>query len=105
MSDSPRIDPELVLWRTAPEGAAERPLLILLHGYGADEHDLFALAAHLPDAYDVAAVRAPLTPPWPSPGYSWYPIEGLGGRAASAVTSAAAARREDRKSVVEGKGV
>lgn len=94
MSDTPRIDPDLVVWRAAPKDAAERPLLVLLHGYGADEHDLFALAQHLPSAYDVAAVRAPLTPPWPSPGYSWYPIEGLAGRDPSAVTSAARSLRE-----------
>lgn len=94
MSDSPRIDPEFVLWRAAPKEPAARPLLILLHGYGADEHDLFALAERLPGAYDVAAVRAPLTPPWPSPGYSWYPIEGLGGRDPSAVTAAAEALRQ-----------
>jgi phospholipase/carboxylesterase len=89
MSDTPRIDPDLVVWRTAPDEPPGRPLLVLLHGYGADERDLLALAELLPDGFDVAAVRAPLTPPWPSPGYSWYPIEGLGGRDPSAVTAAA----------------
>jgi phospholipase/carboxylesterase len=34
-------------------------------------------------------VRAPLAPPWPAPGYSWYPIEGLDGRDPATVTDAA----------------
>lgn len=89
MSDSPRIDPDSVVWSAAPDEREGRPLLVLLHGYGADERDLLALADHLPGAFVFAAVRAPLTPPWPSPGYSWYPIEGLNGRDPSAVTAAA----------------
>ena len=63
--------------RPPPEERAGRPLLVLLHGYGADEHDLFGLVPYLPPEFVVAAVRAPLPPPWPAPGYSWYPIEGL----------------------------
>ncbi|QEW02028.1 alpha/beta hydrolase [Microbacterium lushaniae] len=89
MSEPPRIDPDLVVWATPPQERAGRPALILLHGYGADERDLLALSEHLPDAFAYAAVRAPLAPPWPSPGYSWYPIEGLNGRDPSAVTAAA----------------
>ena len=34
-------------------------------------------------------MRAPLTPPFPAPGYSWYPIEGLDSRDAGHVTDAA----------------
>ncbi len=89
MSESPRIDPDLVVWATPAQERAGRPALILLHGYGADERDLLALAEHLPGEFAYAAVRAPLAPPWPSPGYSWYPIEGLNGRDPSAVTGAA----------------
>lgn len=85
-TETPHLDPDLVLWSTEPAG---RPLLVLLHGYGADERDLFGLAPYLPDAFAVAAVRAPLTLPWPSPGYSWYPIEGLESRDAVKTTDAA----------------
>lgn len=85
-ADVPALDPAAALWSGAPGG---RPLLVLLHGYGADERDLYGLAAYLPDAFAVAAVRAPLTPPWPAPGYSWYAIEGLGGRDPEGVTRAA----------------
>ncbi|MGP3535919.1 alpha/beta hydrolase [Microbacterium sp. RD1] len=89
MPDAPRIDPDLVLWSASPDERAGRPLLVLLHGYGADERDLFGLAPRLPEAFAVAAVRAPLTPPWPAPGYSWYAIDGLNGRDSAAVTAAA----------------
>ncbi len=95
MPESPRIDPDVVLW-TAPAtdsaatDSAERPLVVLLHGYGADERDLFALAAHLPAEYDYAAVRAPPTPPWPAPGCAGDAIEGRDGRDPDAVTAAAA---------------
>lgn len=66
-------------------------MLVLLHGYGADEHDLFGLIPHLPEGIAVASVAAPLAPPWPMPGRSWYPIEGLEGRSSAAVTTAAEA--------------
>jgi phospholipase/carboxylesterase len=89
MSDIPAIDPEFVLWNTQSQAREDRTLLVLLHGYGSHEGDLFGLVPHLPDAFAVAAVRAPLTPPWPAPGHSWYPIEGLDGRDPGAVTAAA----------------
>lgn len=86
MAEIPPIDDSVAL-RSADPGA--RPLLVLLHGYGADEHDLFGLVPHLPDGFAVTAPRAPLSPPWPAPGYSWYPIEGLDGRSPDAVTRSA----------------
>ncbi|MDQ1129411.1 alpha/beta hydrolase [Microbacterium sp. SORGH_AS_0888] len=88
MDATPPLDDEAVL-RSADPGDP-RPLVVLLHGYGSDERDLFALVEHLPDAFAYAAVRAPLAPPWPTPGHSWYPIEGLDGRDGGRVTDAAA---------------
>lgn len=85
----PPLDPAAVQWSAAPEDRAARPLLVLLHGYGADERDLFGLVPSLPDAFVVAAVRAPLTPPFPAPGASWYPIEGLERRDPAHVTASA----------------
>lgn len=82
----PHLDPDAALWSDAPTG---RPLLVLLHGYGSDERDLFGLVPYLPPDFVFAAPRAPLSPPWPAPGYSWYPIEGLSGRDSGAVTRAA----------------
>ena len=83
------LESEAVLWSAERAERAGRPLLVLLHGYGADERDLFGLLPYLPDRFVVAAVRAPLAPPFPMPGYSWYPIEGLEGRDPAHVTSAA----------------
>lgn len=74
-----------------PEERDGLPLLVLLHGYGADENDLFGLAQFLPDDIAVASVAAPLAPPWPMPGRSWYDIDGLNGRDPDAVTTAARA--------------
>ncbi|WP_314651753.1 alpha/beta hydrolase-fold protein [uncultured Microbacterium sp.] len=89
MRDELMIDDSATLW--APGDREGRPLLVLLHGYGADEHDLLGLAGYLPDGIAVASVAAPLAPPFPTPGRSWYPIEGLDGRSADAVTAAARA--------------
>ena len=88
------MDPEAALWSAPASDRADRPLLVLLHGYGADEKDLFALTSFLPDDFVCAAVRAPLAPPWPTPGYSWYPIEDVTdaevtGRDPARVTAAA----------------
>lgn len=91
MTTPPTIDPTTVLWSVPPAERAGRPLLVLLHGYGSDERDLFSLAAHLPDEPVIASLRAPLTPPWPGQGYSWYPIEGLNGRDPGALTASAEA--------------
>ncbi|WP_345801471.1 alpha/beta fold hydrolase [Microbacterium sp. AZCO] len=87
--ETPHLDPEIVLWSMDASTRAGRPLLVLLHGYGADENDLFGLVPYLPAEFAVAAVRAPLTPPWPAPGYSWYPIEGLDGQSPAKTTDAA----------------
>lgn len=89
MSFHAPLDADAVLWSSAPDDRNGRPLLVLLHGYGADERDLFGLVPHLPPEFAVAAVRAPLAPPFPMPGYSWYPIEGLESRDPSHVTGAA----------------
>ncbi len=89
MAETPALDSDAVLWSADAADRADRPLLVLLHGYGADERDLFALVPYLPPEYVVAAMRAPLSPPFPSPGFSWYPIEGLDGRDPQHVTDAA----------------
>ena len=60
-----------MLW-SKPE--AERdgtPLLVLFHGYLADEADLMGLTDHLPADFTVASVRAPHAV---GPGYSWFPL-------------------------------
>jgi phospholipase/carboxylesterase len=52
------------------------PLLVLLHGLGADEHDLFGLAPYLDPRFLVVSLRAPrLAEPM---GHSWYDIDWFG---------------------------
>lgn len=89
MPPVPPLDAAAVLWSAAEAERTGRPLLVLLHGYGADERDLFGLAPFLPPEFVLAAVRAPLAPPWPAPGRSWYAIEGLESRDPAHVTDAA----------------
>ena len=48
------------------------PLLILLHGYGSNEEDLFSFATELPDELLIISARAPLTLGVGS--YAWYSI-------------------------------
>lgn len=83
------IDADATRWTPGDRGGL--PLLVLLHGYGSDENDLFSLVPFLPDGIAVASVAAPLTPPFPMPGRSWYPIDGLEGRSPDATTAAARA--------------
>ncbi|MFG6402142.1 alpha/beta hydrolase [Microbacterium sp. P04] len=89
MTESPPLDADVVRWSAERGERADRPLLVLLHGYGSNEDDLFGLVPHLPDDFVVAAVRAPLAPPFPSPGFSWYALDGFDPRSAANVTPAA----------------
>ncbi|EAZ94665.1 phospholipase/carboxylesterase family protein [Flavobacteria bacterium BAL38] len=50
----------------------KNPLLLLLHGYGSNEEDLFSFAAELPQDHYVISVRAPYDlQPY---GHAWYAI-------------------------------
>lgn len=89
MAATPPLDPTAVVWSLGEAERSTRPLLVLVHGYGSHENDLYALVPHLPEEFVFAAVRAPLSPPWPAPGYSWYPIENLDAHDPDAVTDAA----------------
>lgn len=86
-----RIDEDAVLWSAPERERAGRPLLVLLHGYGSHEGDLFSLAPGLPLGPVIASLRAPLTA---GPGNAWFPLtaetpadqmEGLTDAAAQAV--------------------
>lgn len=48
------------------------PLLIMLHGYGSDENDLFSFASELPEELFIISVRAPY--PMQPFGNAWYAI-------------------------------
>jgi phospholipase/carboxylesterase len=49
----------------------DRPLLVLLHGRGANEADLAGIVPFLPPEPVVASLRAPIPE---GPGFSWYPM-------------------------------
>jgi len=56
-----------------PKSNTKNPsLLILLHGYGSNEEDLFSFANELPDDFLIISARAPQTIGFGS--YAWYTI-------------------------------
>ncbi len=57
------------------EDDAGRPLVVLLHGRGADERGIIGLAQHLPPGPSYAAVRAPIAE---GGGYAWFANRGIG---------------------------
>jgi phospholipase/carboxylesterase len=56
----------------AEQSVAKNPLLLLLHGYGSNEEDLFSFATELPDDYFIVSARAPFDLMYGS--YAWYAI-------------------------------
>ncbi len=56
------------------------PLLLLLHGYGSDENDLFSFASELPEEFLIVSAKAPY--PLQLYGNAWYAInfDGNGGK-------------------------
>jgi len=56
-----------------PKKATDNPpLLILVHGYGSNELDLFSFAEELPDELLIISLRAPYEMEYG--GYAWYAI-------------------------------
>ena len=60
------------LIRKPTDNLDEPPLLIMLHGYGSNEQDLFSFAQELPSELLIVSVRAPLSIGFGS--YAWYSI-------------------------------
>lgn len=52
--------------------AEKNPVLLLLHGYGSNEDDLFSFSTELPEDYYIIAARAPFDLQYKS--YAWYAI-------------------------------
>ena len=63
------LDPRAVQWSAPERERGSRPLLVLAHGRGSDERDLFALSPHLPLRPVIASVRAPVAE---GAGFSWW---------------------------------
>lgn len=64
----------VVAWATGADDS-DLPLVVLLHGRGADERSILGLAEHLPRGASYAAVRAPLGE---GGGYAWFDNRGIG---------------------------
>ncbi len=48
------------------------PLVLMIHGYGSNEDDLFSFASDLPENYKIISLRAPYSLAYG--GFSWYDI-------------------------------
>lgn len=64
----------VVEWATGAD-RPDLPLVVLLHGRGADERSIIGLAPHLPEGASYAAVRAPIAE---GGGYAWFANKGIG---------------------------
>jgi len=60
------------LVRSPKTTQSKPPLLIMLHGYGSNEEDLFSFAEELPDELLIVSARAPLSLGFGS--HAWYTI-------------------------------
>lgn len=66
------------LVRLPKEGQENPPLLVLLHGYGSNEQDLFGLSSHIPEQWLVVSIRGNRTLGQGS--YCWYDIKRTEGK-------------------------
>lgn len=56
-----------------PKVSIEKPpLLLLLHGVGSNEEDLFSLASNLPDSFLIVSLRGPLV--LGPKSFGWYEV-------------------------------
>lgn len=59
-------------FRPAQGNLENPPAIVMLHGFGSDENDLFSFASELPDHYAIIALKAPIRlQPY---GNAWYQI-------------------------------
>lgn len=59
-------------YRPASAPSEEPPCIIMLHGFGSDENDLFSFASELPEQYAIISLKAPIRmQPF---GNAWYNI-------------------------------
>ncbi|MCW9038043.1 alpha/beta fold hydrolase [Altibacter sp.] len=59
-------------YRAPKEGVDMAPAIILLHGFGSDENDLFSFASELPETHHIISLKAPI--PMQPYGNAWYNI-------------------------------
>lgn len=84
-----QINPDTVLWSAPERERADRPLLLLLHGYLSHEGDLFGLSPLMPLGPVIASLRAPIDE---KTGFAWFPIEANASVAEQSEVAEASAR-------------
>jgi phospholipase/carboxylesterase len=70
------LDPDAIRWSASASERDGRPLLVVMHGRGSNEDDLFALASELPGEFVIASLRAPIAE---FDGWSWWEPGGVTG--------------------------
>ena len=59
-------------YKPSQNPSVNSPLIIMLHGFGSDENDLFSFASELPSEYAIISLKAPIAmQPF---GNAWYNI-------------------------------
>ena len=83
-----KLDESAILWSAPERERGGRPLLVLLHGYGSHEGDLFSMSPALPLEPVIASVRAPIAE---SGGWAWFSrVDGAAGNPSMETVDAAA---------------
>ena len=70
-------DSEPLYYEEVPGKSRDAPLLVLLHGRGADENDLPPLVDYVARGWNAVSIRAPLE--FEGGGYAWYHFLQRGG--------------------------
>lgn len=83
-----QIDADAVRWREGQAPDGEQELLVVMHGLGSHEGDLFGLAPHLPAALTIASLRAPI--PYGG-GFAWFEFSPVDSEEHAVIDEAAAA--------------
>ncbi|MBT8256592.1 MAG: alpha/beta fold hydrolase [Bacteroidia bacterium] len=60
------------LYKASDKFTENAPLILMLHGFGSDENDLFSFASELPAEYAIISLKAPI--PMQPFGNAWYTI-------------------------------
>jgi phospholipase/carboxylesterase len=67
-------NPSLIYLVREPKIKTDKPpLLILLHGAGGNEQEMFSLASHMPDEYLVVSARGPIV--FGARSFAWYHVD------------------------------
>ena len=64
-----QLDTSAILWSAPERERAGRGLIVLMHGYGSHEGDLFGMSPGLPLGPVVASIRAPIAE---NGGWAWF---------------------------------